>query len=166
MTYSGTKGLGARVTETYTLAQSIEAGIALGEETEFGGTRYRFVKAAGTVALGDALIFDTGNADEPNAVLASSAVNQPVAGIAHVAITSASYGWIVVKGKVAVAKVAASTAAGGQLGTSAVAGTLSTMAVTTPTAAEVSRILAAASGAGVIAMDAEAGGLTEVFVNQ
>lgn len=147
-------------------AASANKEFALGAEALFQGTRYRYIKAAAAIALGDALIIDTAQADEPNLLIPSSAVNQSVAGVATYAIPINNYGWVVVRGKVPSAKVAAATAAGAQLGTSAVAGTLSTIAIAGAYAqAEVQRVLAAAAGLGVQAMDVEAGGLAELFVH-
>lgn len=144
---------------------STTAEFGLGNESDSGTITHRYVKAAAAIAAGDAVMFATGDADEPHAVTPTTAVNQPVAGIAPVAIASGSFGWIVVRGKVAAAKVAASTAAGAQLGTSAVAGTLSTITIAAAYAqAEVQRALAAAAGRSVQAIDAEASGLAEVYV--
>ena len=125
---------------------------------------FKYVRAQSNVAVGDSVILDTGQTDEPAAVIPVSAVNQPVEGIARVAIAANSYGWVQVRGRVPSAKVAAGTAAGAQLGSSGTAGTLSTITVATPTAAEVQRVLAAAIGRGAQAMDAEAGGLAEVYL--
>lgn len=162
MSFAGTKLLGIDFAVTDTTAAH-----ALGSEVmAYNGTVYRYVKAAAAIAAGDALKMDTANADEPNALTPTAAVNEVVEAIAPVAIASASYGWVVVRGKVASAKLATSTAAGAQLGTSATAGTLSTVTISaTPTQAEIQRVLAAASGKAVIAVDAEATGTGEVFIH-
>jgi hypothetical protein len=153
--------IGHSLTDTQTSPQ-----FALGTEMEFGGTIYRYILAAAAIAAGDSLVIDTGNANEPNALLPSSAVNQPIAAVAHIAIASGSYGWVTRRGKVASAKVAAGTAAGAQLGSSATAGTLSTITIGAAfVQAEIQRALAAAVGVGLQAMDAEAGGLAEIFVH-
>lgn len=146
-------------------ATGTTAAHGLGAEAFQDGTIYQYVKAGSTIAVGDALILDTSATDEPFVVIPSAAVNQVVAGIAPVAIASASYGWIVIRGKVPSAKVAASTAAGAQLGTSATAGTLSTITIAgTYAQGEVQRVLAAAAGLSVQALEAESGGLSKVAI--
>lgn len=138
---------------------------SLGVEVVHAGTRFRYVKAAAAIAAGDALKMATADADEPNALQPTAAVNEAVEAVTRVAIASASYGWVVVRGTVAAAKLATSTAAGAQLGSSATAGTLSTVTISaTPTQAEIQRVLAGASGTPVRAVDAEASGTGEVFV--
>lgn len=95
--------------------------------TNFPGTKLRYIKAAAAIAAGDSLILKTDEALEPHALIPSSAIQQPIVGIAPVAIASGSFGWIVRHGRVASAKAAASTAAGARLGSSATAGTLVTL---------------------------------------
>lgn len=154
------------VQTSYNLSQTDTTAVhSLGSEVVDSGNTYRYVKASAAIAAGDALVLDTANADEPNALTPASAVNQPVAAIAPVAIASASYGWVVVRGKVASAKLEATVAAGAQLGSSAVAGTLSAITVGAAfVQAEVQRVLAAAAGRPVVAVDPVSGGVGEVFI--
>ncbi len=144
---------------------STTAKFDLGAIHTEAGTEYTYIRAGGAIALGDFLVVKTDEALEPNVLVASSAVNQPIRAVAAVAIPSASHGWVVTRGRVSGAKVAASTAAGAQLGASATAGTATAITVSaSPSQAEVQRVLAAAAGVGVIALDAEAGGVTEVLL--
>lgn len=120
--------LGVDPTKTHTTAQ-----FTLGTECrdprsrDFPNNIIRYVKAGGSISLGDALIASTSDADEPNTLTASSAIQQSVVAIAHVAIASASFGWVTTKGRVASASAAASTAAGARLGSSASSGKLQTL---------------------------------------
>ena len=125
---------------------------ALGDEAVVGSNRYMFVLAAVAFAAGDALIADVAHADEPFALKPCTGLAQGLAGVAHMAIPLASFGWVTTKGKVAAAKVAVGTAADAALGTSATAGTLTTVTV------------APAAGLSARAIDAEAAGLAEIFV--
>lgn len=138
---------------------------ALGTEHVLGGTTYRYVVAASAIAAGDAVVLSVTHAEEPNAVAPCSAANQPIAGVAHVAIPNGNYGWIIVRGRVPAGKVASGTAANAQLGSSSTSGTLSTISVgASYSQSEVQRVLAAAAGRAVIALDAEAGGTAELFI--
>ena len=135
----------------------------------FPGTKLRYIKAAAAIAAGDSLILKTDEALEPHALIPSSAVQQPIVGIAPVAIASGSFGWIVRHGRVASAKAAASTAAGARLGSSATAGTLTTLtqADSNFTSNDYFELLAYAQSP-VIALDAnDSNGLPiEVFIGQ
>lgn len=138
------------------------AEFMLGTTHHQDANTYRYVKASAAIAVGDLLRIDNADADEPFALRPTSAVNQPIAGVAHVAIASGSYGWVTVRGKVT-AKVAASTAAGSQLGSSATAGTGSAITISaTPTQAEIQRVVAAASGIGAEVLSNESGGTAPV----
>lgn len=94
---------------------------------DFPNNIIRYVKAGSAIAVGDSLIASTSDADEPNTLTPTSAIQQSIVGIAHVAIGSGSFGWVTTKGRVASAKAAASTAAGARLGSSASAGVLTTL---------------------------------------
>lgn len=158
MAYSGLGDMGVYLGDTNTTPQ-----FELGSMTIQNGNVYRYVQASSAVAAGDFVIVNTGSANEPNVVVPASAVNQVIEGVSPIAIPANSYAWILIEGSTTGAKVAASTAAGAQLGTSATAGTLSTVTISaTPTQAEIQRVLAVGEGRGVIALDAESGGLTEV----
>lgn len=138
------------------------AEFMLGTQHTQDGVTYRYVKATSAVAVGDLLRVNNADADEPHAVTPTSAVNQPITGVATTAIASGSYGWIAIRGKVT-AKVAASTAAGAQLGSSGTAGTGSAITISaSPTQAEIQRVLAAASGLGVEVLSNEASGTAPV----
>src|SRR4030095_3852564 len=72
---------------------------------------YKYVRAASAVAIGDAVRIDTGQTDEPAAVVPVSAADQPVEGIAIVSLASGSYGFIQVRGRVPSQAAATSVAA-------------------------------------------------------
>lgn len=94
---------------------------------DFQGNTICYIKAGSNIALGDALKLKADEAAEPNVLIPTSAIQQPVVAIAHVAIASGSFGWVTKKGRVASASVAASTAAEARLGSSASAGKLQTL---------------------------------------
>ena len=137
---------------------------------DFQGNTIRYVKAGSAIALGDALKVKSDETEEPNVLIPTSAIQQPVVGIAHVAIASGSFGWVTVKGRVASAKAAASTAVDARLGSSATAGTLATLtqADSNYTSNDYFELLAVASGVGVVALDANDsnGANIEVFIGQ
>jgi hypothetical protein len=123
-----------------------------------------YVRAGSAIAVNDVLVVDTTAASEPFTLVPASALNQSVEAVAITAIASGSHGWVLTRGN-GVAKVAASTAANVAVGTSATAGTFTTITISaTPTQAEVQRVLAAATGRAVITLDAESGGLAEVQI--
>lgn len=97
------------------------------DTANFPGTKLRYVKAVTAFALGDSLKLKTDEVLEPNALVPTAAIQEPIVGIAHVAIGAGSFGWITRHGRVASAKAAASTAAGARMGSSATAGTLTTL---------------------------------------
>lgn len=136
----------------------------------FSTTKLRYIKAGSAIALGDSLRVDvTANATEPNTLIPTSAVQQSIAAIAHVAIGSGSFGWVTSHGRVASAKAAASTAADARLGSSATAGTLTTLtqADSNFTSNDYFELLAYAQSP-VIALDANDsnGANIEVFIGQ
>jgi len=139
------------------------------DTVNFPGTKLRYVKAATAIALGDSLILKTDEALEPHALIPSSAIQQPIVGIAHVAIASGSFGWITRHGRVASAKAAASTAASARLGSSATAGTLTTLtqADSNFTSNDYFELLAYAQSP-IIALDANDsnGANIEVYIGQ
>lgn len=135
----------------------------------FPNTTLRYIKAGSAIALGDALKIKADEALEPNVLIPTSAVQQPVVAIAHVAIASGSCGWVTSHGRVASAKVAASTAAEARLGSSASAGILQTLtqADSNFTSNDYFELLAYAQSP-VIALDANDsnGANIEVFIGQ
>lgn len=160
MAYNGLADLGVDLLDVSATPKFERGSIAL-----LNGNEYTYAQAGSAIAAGDFLIVDVTSTSEPFVLIPSSAVNQSVEALAPVAIASGSYGWVLTRGNATGAKVAASTAANAQLGTSATAGTLSTVTISaTPTQAEVQRVLAAASGKAVIALDAESGGVAEVLI--
>ena len=160
MSQSGLGNLGVYLSNTDVIP-AFEAGAA----TFQNGNEYTYVKAGSAIAVGDVLVVDVTATGEPYTLIPASAVNQTIEAVAPVAIASGSYGWVCVRGNVAAVKVAASTAANAQLGTSATAGTASTVTVSaSPTQAEIQRVLAAASGRSLIALDAESGGVAECLI--
>lgn len=117
----------------------------------------KYVRAQSAVALNDAVHVDVGQTDEPNAVIPTSAADQRLEGVAHVAIGAGSFGWITIHGRVPAVKVAAATAAGVTLMTTATAGTLGTT---------VGGVVANALAQGRTActLDAESGGVAEAYI--
>lgn len=61
---------------------------------------YKYVRAQSAVAIGDSVRLDTGQTDEPAAVIPVSATDQPIEGVAVVAIASGSFGFVQVRGRV------------------------------------------------------------------
>jgi hypothetical protein len=136
------------------------------------GNRYRYVRLNGTVVQFDAVRADitfASEADRDANVIATNgvALGNVVDGIAEQgtggplttdpALQSHAAGvhmFITVRGK-AICNVVNTVAGGDLLGSSAVAGQLSTIAVATPTAAEVIRVANIAAGLGVRAMVTE-----------
>jgi hypothetical protein len=119
---------GVSPTQTDTVAQfTLGTECADPRTRDFPNNTLRYIKAGGSIALGDSLIASTADADEPNTLTATSAIQQSIVAIAHVAIASGSFGWVTSHGRVASAKAAASTAANARLGSSASAGTLQTL---------------------------------------
>jgi hypothetical protein len=151
------------------------AAFVLGTESahpdtvNFPGTKLRYIKAATAIALGDSLKLKTDEALEPNVLVPTAAVQEPVVAIAHVAIGANSFGWVTRHGRVASAKAAASTAAAARLGSSATAGTLVTLtqADSNFTSNDYFELLAYAQSP-VIALDANDsnGANIEVFIGQ
>lgn len=135
----------------------------------FPNTKLRYIKAGSAIALGDALKIKADETLEPDVLIPTSAVQQPVVAIAHVAIASGSFGWVTRHGRVASAKVAASTAAEARLGSSASAGKLQTLtqADSNFTSNDYFELLAYAQSP-VIALDANDsnGANIEVFIGQ
>lgn len=128
------------------------------------GQMYEFIVASVAITAADFLRIDEAHASEPWALRPTTAVNQVVAGAALATFTAGQFGWAQCHGRLASGNVATATAANAQLGSSATAGQLSTITIATPTAAEVQRVLAAASGRGVLALDAEAANRAECFI--
>lgn len=147
------------------------AAFALGTEVkdpravDFPLNQIRYIKAGSAIALGDALKVKADEAQEPNVLIPTSAVSQIVVGVAHTAIPSGSFGWVTVGGRVPAAKVAAATAAEAKLGSSGTAGTLVGIdAGAAYVQAEARAAIAAAASVGLQALDAEASGLAEVYI--
>lgn len=156
MSFDAYKQLGVDFTDVGTTVLHTLGTEVMGPD----GRVFRYIQAAGTIAAGDLLTYATSGTNRPYTMLGTSALNQPVSGVGFNAIPSGSYGWVVVKGPVANLKVAASTAAGSQIGSSATAATGTAITVSaSPTQAEVQRALAAASGLGVTTTTAEASGI-------
>lgn len=116
------------------------APIPLGGLIELpNGDIYQCIEAGAAIALNDALELD--QAEGANVFHPTSAATQPVHGIAQTALADGKFGFMMVRG-VATVKVAAAFAAGTNASTTAVAGTLDDVALSTVT-------LLAAYGAGV-----------------
>lgn len=127
------------------------------------GNRYKYVRLNGTVTQYNAVKRDVSfatEADRDSNFINTSAVNNVLGGVVEFgsggplttdpALTSHAagvFGFVTTRGK-AICNTTTADAADAQLGTSATAGRLSTITIATPTAAEVQRVLAAASGLG------------------
>jgi hypothetical protein len=132
---------------------------------DFPGNVIKYVKAAGTIAANAAVRRDPANASEPNAVLATSATGQVIAGVSIVALASSGtnqYGWITIHGKSNVLTLAVA-AADTLLATTATAGTLDDLATETNVTAVV---IAAIAGVPVVSVDSTAAtdGVLECFI--
>lgn len=148
------------------------AQFALGQEAldtrdGFKGNVIRYVKAAGTIAINAAVRRDPANADEPNAVLATSATGQVIQGVALAALSSSVsnnnlFGWITIHGK-ATPLTAAVAAVDTVLVTTATAGTLDDLATNTDFTAVA---IAAIGGVSVVSLDSTAAtdGVLECFI--
>lgn len=146
--------LGVNPTVTDTTAQFPLGTEARDPRTQdFPNNVIRYIRADSTIAAGDALKIKADETDEPNALIPTSAIQQPVVAVAHVAIASGSHGWVTVRGKVN-ANVAAVTAED-RLGSSASAGRIQTLtqADSNFTSNDYFEILSVAAGVGIIAVD-------------
>lgn len=148
-----------------------DAAFTLGQEaidprvSTFPGNIIRYVRASGTIPANGAVRRDAAHADEPNAVLATSATGQIIAGVAIVALASSGtnrFGWIVIHGKSNVL-TAAVAAADTVLVTTATAGTLDDLATNTDFTAVA---IAAIGGVPVVSVDSTAAtdGVLECFI--
>ena len=132
---------------------------------DFPGNIIRYVKAAGTVPASGAVRRDAANADEPHAVLATSATGQIIAGVSLAALASTGtnqFGWITIHGKQNVLTLAVA-AADTVLVTTATAGTLDDLATNTDFTAVA---IAAIGGVPVVSVDSTAAtdGVLECFI--
>jgi|SRR5262245_37391167 len=155
---------GITPTQVDTVAQFPLGLITEDPRRGFEGNRIKYVKLAGTVTIGQAVRLDvTATLAERHAtIIASSAANQKVEGIA-LATTAASgqFAWICYSG-VATAATAATIVAGALLWTTGTAGTLDDTgfnATFAPAEAE-----AAVGGRQVIALSTTSGGFATVLV--
>lgn len=135
----------------------------------FPGNRIRYVKAGSAIAAGDALKIKTDEATlEPGVLVPTSAIQEVIVGIAHVAIASGSFGWVTVKGRVASATVgdASTGTAGAKLGSSASAGKVIslTTADSNFTSNDYQEVAALAAGIGLMALDSWDSNVTSVEV--
>ena len=133
------------------------------------GNRYKYVRFNGTIVQYDGVRCDITFATElqRDSNVIQCATDLPLAGVfeqgsggpltTDPALTShpaGTFGFITTRG-LAIANVNAAVVANEMLGPEATAGRLSTLAVTTPTAAETVRLRAAATGLGVLALVTE-----------
>jgi len=124
------------------------------------GCRRKYIKAGSDISAFDFLKIGPGLAYKP-----TSAVAQPVEGVAEINIPAGKFGWVIVHG-LAKAKLAAGVVAGDSVGSSAVAGTGAKLnASASPSQAEVQAALAAASGKGVTCVVDQTGGVGTVLLS-
>ena len=144
-------------TQTFPLGLEIEDPRGGAQKS---ANRFRYVKAGSAISAGNALVVSLADADEPNTLVPSSAANQVVTAIAEVAIASASFGWVQVRGRHAgvlkASGAAAAVAAGQALTTSGTAGALIPVAGdgdSNVTSTKLNAVIAMAAGIGVQALD-------------
>lgn len=148
------------------------AAFTLGQEAldprggNFQGNIIRYVRAKGAIAASAAVRRDPTDAtNEPNAVLATSATGQLIAGVSIVALASSGtnqFGWITIHGRSDVL-TAAVAAADTVLVTTATAGTLDDLATNTDFTAVA---IAALGGVPVVSLDSTGAtdGVLDCFV--
>lgn len=135
------------------------------------GKKYRYVKATAAVTKSNALQYDSGNADEPNAVKHTDAAAQAFAGWVpdNLASNPASgnFFWMLIRGKLVDGNVATGVAANDVLGSTSTAGRVAKLdsAGANPTQAEHRAALGALVGCRAIAMDAEASNKAELMIH-
>lgn len=127
-------------------------------------SRFRYVKAGGTITAGNAVRIDfTAAHTSPdyarqNTVIETSAADQQIEGIAMSSVTVGQYFWIMIHGFYRTANVATAAAAGDVLGSSSTAGRLATA---TPSAANA---YATACGRGIRAVTAGSSNTADIFI--
>lgn len=163
--------IGANLTLTET-TQSFPLGMEI--EDPRGGNqksanRFRYIKAGSAISAGNALVVSLADADEPNTLVPCSAVNQVIIAIAEVAIASASFGWVQVKGRHAGVVNTGTISAGNKLTTTATAGALGALAEadSNVTSTKLNAAIAMAAGIGVMALDSNDSNaaVIEVIIN-
>lgn len=117
------------------------------------GREYTYVLAGAAIAATDAVVFSAGW----SAIKTPATADAIFHGVAHVAIASGSYGWVVTRGIVS-CKAAATVVAGAAAVTIATAGTLD------DTAASAANALSAACGAGAMFTTTTSGGVANVLL--
>lgn len=124
-------------------------GVALGTRAyDKDGNEYTAVKAGATIAVNTPVRLNAGYGD----VRPTSAAQQGVIGVANAAFASGDFGWLLTRGQVTCAVVAA-TPINSLLVTGAVAGTL-----------EVADATDFAGARGIVQLSAESGGLATVLL--
>jgi hypothetical protein len=151
---SGAKYLGIDFTQVDAVGAPKHA---LGLEVDCDdGTRRKYIRAGAAIAATDALKVDfaEGSFDfDP-----TSAVAQPLAGVATVALADNEFGWVIVRGP-AIVKAAATVVAGAHAASTAVAGTLDDV---TAAAADAQ---AAAAGIGAMFRTVTGSGVATVILS-
>lgn len=124
------------------------------------GAVFKYVKALGTITVGDAVKLDiTAPLLERDwSVIRTAAVDEVIDGIAFMSMTSGQFGWIQIKGKFYDANVATAAVAGAFVQSSATAGRLATA---TPSA---TNAMAAATGVAARALTNGAANLADVLL--
>lgn len=155
------------VDTTQTFPLGTEVDDPRGGEHSFG-KRFRYVKAGSAISAGNTCVVSLADANEPNTLVPCSALNQIIVGIAEVAIASASFGWVQVKGRAASAtKSTAVIAAGQALTTSSTAGALLAVAGdgdSNVTSTKINALIAMAGGIGVMALDSSDSNSTTIEI--
>lgn len=147
---------GASIT-TVDTTQSFPLGLEIEDPrgASNAGKRFRYIKAGSAISAGNALVVSLADADEPNTLVPCSAANQVTVAIAEVAIASASFGWVQVKGRHAGVVNTGTISAGNKLTTTSTAGALGALgdADSNVTSTKLNAALAMAAGIGVMALD-------------
>lgn len=138
-------------------ARQYQIGWEIGDPraNDFPGNTIKYIKAGSAISAGNALVVSLADAEEPYTLVPCSAVNQVIAGIAHVAIASGSFGWVTKGGRHPGVTNTGTITAGNKLTTSATAGALTPLADadSNVTSTKLNAALAMAAGIGVLALD-------------
>lgn len=127
--------LGVDITVVKTSAQGPEFPLGTKWTDPRTGYEYRYINADTAIADGDFLTPTLADADAPWALVPTSAIKQIIAGVGISAIANEGFGWVQIKGKKPLAKIADAAVAGDMVGaTATAAGRLEVITFTTTAA--------------------------------
>lgn len=160
--------LGVDITRVKTSTEGAEWPLGTRWTDPQTGYEYRYINADTAIADGDALTETVADGDNPFALVPTSAVAQVIRGIGIAAIAAEGFGWVLINGKKASAKVTDASVAGDFLVTTATAGRLGTFIPYTtvdPTKTQLDAGLALSMGLPVRAIsDGDANNLGTVWI--